>query len=87
MTRKKLTADDLLTHDERESVMLAFLSGRGDTGASEQEIARVVQWAAEARFDAHMLRMVLEGLIDLDWQHDRIRFLPPARRTTEPSHE
>jgi hypothetical protein len=72
------TRDPLLTDEEREMLVLAFLYGRykrSAGGATEAEIAKVLEWAQGVRVDEGLLEGVLTKrlLPDLD-EDGELRF-------------
>jgi len=61
--------------------MLAFLKARVPGGATTREMKRVVRWAAQAKVDGELFRMVLRGDVWPELGPKGLRFrLPGARR-------
>lgn len=58
-------SDKILTESEVEKLMLSVFTAAGEGGLTEEEAKRqtaaVVDWAENARIDATLLQLVLDG--------------------------
>ncbi len=56
----------LITQKETENLIMSVLAGCGKTGATEETLQRVCEWANGVRIDSELLQGLIEGKIILD---------------------
>jgi hypothetical protein len=66
--------EDLLTNREKQKLIEAFLTARGDIGGTEAETARILSWAKKARVDSILLEMLLNGEVAINIINNEICF-------------
>jgi hypothetical protein len=72
-----------LTNNDVEQVILALVDGRGTRGASEDDMARALDWAHGAFVEWVLLRLVIEGRARIDFDADGdVIFIPTQEPAT-----
>ena len=59
--------EKLLSTAEVERLIISLAEARGDEGFDETEVYEIVRWAESVRIGTAMLKLVLEGLCDVNW--------------------
>jgi len=57
---------NLLTEEELDLAIISFLEGRGEGGATEEEIVRFVKWLEMARLNNSLVDLFFKGLVQID---------------------
>ena len=57
---------EVLIEDEVRALLLALLTFRKDTGATEAEMEKVIDWAMKVKMESTILQCVFEGNIVID---------------------
>jgi len=67
-------SDGVFTEDEYNTIILSFLSSRGETGASEEEVLKVVRECEKIAIGYSILELLFKRLVDITLKDGELAF-------------
>lgn len=66
------TMPDLLSNSDLAKITVAFATRRAAAGFTNEEIKKVLVWAQWTAFQAHVLKLILDGHVLFNVQHPNL---------------
>jgi hypothetical protein len=57
----------LFSDEDLDLLLMRFIASSGSEGMERDEIDRLLLWAENSRFNAHLLNLVMEGRVQVRW--------------------